>query len=93
MDSVEEALTKAGVEMPKEMPKKEEYVEKCMKLGLDKDQLKCMDPKIAGSDPEGCKKTLEPVKDKAKELNTFIGDAVKKGTQKGKDTKAKGKSE
>ena len=66
IDSLDELYTKAGKDMPTPTPKAD-YVKLCVEMGFSEEQLKCLDPKIAGLD-ESCAKLLEPVKDKTKKL-------------------------
>lgn len=78
VDSVTKLFHEAGQPAPKVWPDKAAYVEKCMAIGLTEGQGKCLDPKIAQSDPEGCKKELEPVKAKVDDLSKWFGGEIEK---------------
>jgi hypothetical protein len=77
VDSLKDVFTQSGQPMP-EWPDRTAYIEKCAGLGFNEAQLKCLDPKLAGADPAGCKETLEPVKAKKEELSKWFLDQVKK---------------
>jgi hypothetical protein len=88
VDSLTDVFTQAGQDLP-EWPDRTAYIEKCIGMGFDEKQLKCLDPKISGADPAGCKETLEPVKKKKEELEKWFLDQVKKQQESGKEGKAK----
>ena len=48
---------------------KAEYVKKCIDAGLDKDQMKCIDPNLQD---ESCKEKLKDVADKVEGLKKFL---------------------
>jgi hypothetical protein len=77
IDSLTDMFNQGGHKLPETWPSKDTYVEKCVGLGFSEAQLKCLDPKWASSDPEGCKTTMEPVLDKSKELSKWLMDEVK----------------
>lgn len=55
-----------------DLPSQDDYVAKCLELGFTEDQLRCLDPKLAGAD-DSCAATLEPVAAKQQALDALFG--------------------
>ena len=86
IDDLTDMFNQAGKEIPT-WPAKDTYIEKCVAMGFDEPQLKCLDPKWSLGDPEGCKATMEPVQGKAKELTKWLIESLKssEGTPEAKE--------
>ncbi len=82
VDSYTDVFTQKGVPEPDTWPDKAAYIDKCLAVGFSEPQLKCLDPKISGSDPAGCKETLEPVKSKHEELMKWFSGELEKVLKK-----------
>ena len=89
IDSLTDLFTKSGKPTP-EWPAKDAYIEKCVALDLSEDQLKCLDPKISGSDPAGCKETLDPVEGTKKELAKWFSGELEKAMKTGDKKEGEG---
>jgi hypothetical protein len=71
---------------------REKYIEKCVGLGLSKDQLSCVDPNTAGTD--ACKNMDDTVKAQVKSLGDYmISPMTGKGEEKAPEPQAKGEGE
>ena len=71
---------------------REKYIEKCVGLGLSKEELSCVDPNTAGTDT--CKGMDDAVKAKVKDLGDFmISPMTDKGEDKKKEEPAAAKGE
>ena len=75
VDSIQEQFTHAGADMP-EMPPKEAYVELCVSQGFTPEQARCLDPKLAVGDPEGCAEALAEVLEQKEALGKLFADAL-----------------
>jgi len=82
VDSLTDIFTSAGKDMPTWVSK-DAYVEKCVSMGFDESQLRCLDPKLAGADPAGCKETMAAVKAKSDELTKWFADQSGIGKKEG----------
>ncbi|MBN2800464.1 MAG: hypothetical protein JXX28_15090 [Deltaproteobacteria bacterium] len=76
LDSIEDMFKAAGKTMPTNLPAKEDYVKLCVEQGFSEAQAKCLDPKLASLDPEGCTTTLAPVKEKKELLSKLFASAM-----------------
>ncbi len=65
---LQDKLRQGGVKP--ELGDKAGFVELCVNAGLDEEQRRCLDPNLGGT--EACKKALEPVQDKTKELTDYL---------------------
>lgn len=71
---------------------REKYIEKCVSLGLSKDQLSCVDPNTAGTDT--CKNMDDTVKAQVKELaDLMLSPMTDKGEKKEEPAAAKAEGE
>lgn len=73
LDQLFDAQRVAEADRP-QMPDKQAYVEKCVGLGFDEAQLKCLDPKIEAID-ETCAETMASAGEKRTELNALFIEA------------------
>lgn len=72
--SLKDMYTQRGADLP-EVTAKSEWVAKCVSMGFNEEQLKCLDPKIATGNPS-CDAAMKDVDMKRKEL---MGSILKKG--------------